>query len=309
MNLSRTPTKQQLTPILPSPKNNKIQVANQVQSLITDFTNPSCFASPLAPRGNELNPSKKRGLQSPDCTASPSIEDKLAVTEDKLMAAIQATQSIILESNKQLIGEVKNEIGELRVASEAANNKIKSLASVQNTILLDINKMKQERLNNTIEIVGVSSALLSTESPHTVLTNLFSSLKISCDSACITKVDKFFITVGGAKKGILSVTLSSYDEKKRIMDLKSQSDKENRTPIFFNHALTPQNRAIYNKARVLAKKCSVKVKVAHGNIYIRKEGDTRGTPMHSIDDVTRFESSLTTKATKTANQATNPADK
>lgn len=225
-------------------------------------------------------------------SADDAIGDEKQLTTNELLEKINFS---IAQGNAQLAEKLTNECGKMREVTNKLQNDVQALVTSQNAIAREVNEIKQEQLNNTIEIDGISSTLLNSSTLSEVFSDLLTSYKIQFDPKVITRVRKRDITVKGSAKSLLVVTFNSYEEKMKLFKAKIACDKIKRSSIYFNHALTPANRRIFMASRAAAKTSDqVSAYIAEGRIYLKLMGQSRGTQIKSLEDIDNFNASIKT---------------
>lgn len=207
--------------------------------------------------------------------------DQLAKIKD----VVSSENEILLSKFKS---EIKAEIGSVRLEQQKMANDLLNVRDMHRSLSSDLNNLKQEKLNSVMEISGVSSALLNAQSAADVFATLMTSFNISVPATSVTRIFSRDITIDSLKKKLLVVEFHDYDAKLAVMIAKQNFEKDKKPSIYFNHALTPQNRSIYNKAKDVARELKRKVKVARGRIYICKFGEKKGEHIKSIEAAAEF---------------------
>lgn len=257
-----------MKPVIRSPPSTNQTQLNMNQEKNLMYMSPSHLASPV-------NTAKRsaRDLLPPD--KSPSIDEKI----DKL-------GDLILDGNAKLQSHVTNEVGKLWKETGKLVTDVAALKLSHSSMSNDINDLKQQQLNSTMEVSGISTALFSSMAPLEIFNKLLDTYQISCS---VSRVYKREYKTGDVVKNLLVVNFHNYEEKLRVMRAKQDADKSKEVLIFFNHALTPTNRAIFMKARKVGKELKLQVSVAYGRIYIRRPGETRGRQLKSLEEIDDFQ--------------------
>lgn len=189
------------------------------------------------------------------------------------------------QSHESIYEAMKEEMGKVMKENARLMEEVNSLSSSVKLLNAEVNDLKQQTLNNNMEIVGINDSILNAKPPKEVFVDLLASKNIDCDMSRVESVRKRVINVVSGLKTLLVVTFKSYEEKNNVMIAKRKTDKDN---IFFNHSLTSKNRQIYMKTRMETKEMKMRVTVAHGKIYVRKDGQSQGTQIKSEDDLAKF---------------------
>lgn len=267
------------------------QQSNKPPTMPDQFSSPSTFASPS--NAIHTNPPKRKATEPAQQVSPPltrnDISELLKKGQEEQMSKIG---ELFLKGNTDLFervtSQVRVDIGKVTEEQQKLSNEFSALKRAHTVISSEMNDLKQEQLINTMEIVGLSHTLLSTEPPLIVLQNLLTSYGITFDATKIQRVFKREYTSNMVKKFLLCVAFNSYDDKMETMKAKQTRDKGKKTSIFFNHALTHTNRAIFMSARKLASTLNMRANVAYGRIYIKNVDQPRGTRLQSLEDVEKF---------------------
>lgn len=255
------------------------------------------ISTPTTIESIATNTPKSKRLNLEMVPASPTLQEQLQITTAKLTEFIKNSQAetaakisescaeLLQKSHQSMFEAVKEEIGRVIKENLRLTEQVNSLSTSLDLISAEVNDLKQQKLNNNMEILGLSDSIINAKPPKEVFADLLSSKRIDCDMSKVESVHKRDIKVVSGSKSLLVVSFQSYNEKFKVMAAKWKVDNDN---IFFNHSLTYKNRQIFMKARKEAKKLNMRATVAHGKIYVRKAGQSHGTQIKSADDLTQL---------------------
>lgn len=228
------------------------------------------------------------------------IKAAMSKSEDSIVQKlVPIVTNAFKNANADLLNMIEKKIDIVKAVVEEGRRTTQKISTIVDQLVVSctemqerINQLEQEKLNNSMEISGISSDLIT---PSTSLKNLASNLlksyniEHSIDS--LVSVHTKDVKIKNETSKLLIVTLPSYAEKSRMMRIKRQNEKESPVKIFFGHVLTHRNRYLFMRARRVAKPMGIQVYVAHGRVYMKNPGDLRGSLIKSHDDVDHLEQS------------------
>lgn len=222
---------------------------------------------------------------------SPTFDEKLKCFSDRIEKFIADSQAgmvvtlteLVNQANQQMFEVMKSEFEKIIKENARLTEEVNSLSTSFKILSAEVNDLKQEKLNNLMEIDGIDSSIINTKPPKDVLNDLLASNQIKCDMSHIERVSKREINTVNGCKSLLVVSFRSYEDKMKVM---MSTRKDN---IYFNHMMTPKNRALFLKSRKEAKKINQRVTVAHGKIYVKKFGQKHGILIKTEDDLNKLQ--------------------
>ncbi len=261
---------------------------NSVQEKLSKYAS-SQINSPIKRHHTEMEQEQSETQNDKKHCTDLSIPEQLVT----MVKHVMEQNNSLAEQFKSIKEDNKREYSQLREENQVIKKSVGQITRSQQIISKEVNDLKQESINNSIEIFGIDTTSFANKSPMDVFSDLLSSYEIPFNPMEVARIFKREITIANQKKSILTVSFKGYEEKMRIMRAKFEKDERRRAvSIFFNHALTPANRELLKKAKESAKKHGLRVSIAVGKIYMKKPGETRGTPIKSSEDIHKLEAEL-----------------
>lgn len=221
------------------------------------------------------------------------VAESIQNLTEQVTKAFNTANAEMLSTIEKKMDNVMSVVDEDRKTTQRISSNVDQLVVSGNEMQLRINHLEQEKLNNSIEVSGIpSNHFTRTTSLKQLASDLLKSYSIEHSFETFTRVYARDIKVNSENKKLLIITFANYDEKSRIMKLKRHNEKEKPVTIFFGHVLTQQNRLLFMRARKVAKSLGInQVYVAYGRIYMKNDGNLRGTLIKSHSDIDTIENS------------------
>jgi hypothetical protein len=199
-------------------------------------------------------------------------ETKIGLCEENLNEKINQLKEAHDESTKNF--HEKLEAG--RLANERIANDVSELQE-------KFNELEQEKLNSHMEISGLESLNVERcSSPIDTAKNVFEKLGILVNPQFISHAfTRHYTDKKGVNKSPLTVVFTSSEIMLKAISDKVNLDKGKKPSVFFSPVLTKRNRALFMRARQVAKNINAKAYVISGRIYMRRELDKRGVQIKS----------------------------
>ncbi|KAG5685129.1 hypothetical protein PVAND_014324 [Polypedilum vanderplanki] len=200
------------------------------------------------------------------------IQEQMSANNKIINDSITNTSIMLSNSLKVLTDQLlqlttKIELIETNVAD--LNNRVEAVEKlkVQNGSIKErkimMNMIKQNKIENTMEIVGLSQTVLNSErNPKQLAIDTIRSFQIPIDEQDITKASKKeieFTNSLGRKHKETRILVIFNEMKKKVEVMKMKSKIKDNNNIFFNISLTPTNAFIMRKAKQLTKGRNLKV--------------------------------------------------
>ncbi|KAG5675189.1 hypothetical protein PVAND_005113 [Polypedilum vanderplanki] len=234
-----------------------------------------------------------------------TLQDTMNSNNKKLESEISSINSNITTLSTQF-SALENDLKDAKVKVESvestANNALNQVVKCQQHIE---NKLKQLRLESTMEIKGIMANDFIAQPDHKQLAlQIIRSFSIDISDDCIEKVKCFDIphkTQNSLKDKILQVKFKDFEEKLNIMKAKNRIP-DNRG-IFFNMSLTKINRRLMSEARKICKNKGFKINLNEGTSRaIAKDGKI--FMLRDDDDLEKLRTFVATIATQSSSNST-----
>lgn len=207
------------------------------------------------------------------------LKDFVLTTYEKLLGKVHNLMDEDVTDNfaklkKDILGELTQLVTDISNIKEHQHN----VSSTQQDLSTRLNRLEQDKLNNSIEISGLSPAVTKSNK---------SASEIAAQVLKIYNVNDFqsaykrHFTINSEQKTLLVVTFKTYEEKMKALNMKRTMDTGKKCNVFFNHSLTKFNRSLYMRARFIAKSINLKVAISYGRVFVRNPDEKFGVHIKS----------------------------
>lgn len=172
---------------------------------------------------------------------------------------------------EEKIAPIKTDVCNVKSRLEVVEQKLMDNDRKNADIQKMFNIAKQEKLQNSMEIVGaeITPGLAKTTLKSEAI-KIIKSFKIEVNNEDISHVSMLTFNNGSTNSSsTLIVEFNKFDTKKKIMDEKKKI-RNGTNKVYFNHRLTADNRKLMAKARKVAKDKNFRTYLHFSKIYIKK---------------------------------------
>lgn len=218
---------------------------------------------------------------------------------DKILAAIAENNRTIKTSSdaqmakfEELSVTVSTQLTQMRSDVAKVVDRVDQHENDIESLKRRLNDIEQEKLASHIEIAGVAKTEIEKNSKNITAfaRNIIASFVIQFNQAVVEHA--FVRTIPKSDIPIIVVRLSSIEAKLHIMKMKRESDDQRK--IFFDHRLTPLNRALFSAARKATKEEGWKTFISSGRIFIARDNEKHR--IISFADIDKFKTHSTDPA-------------
>lgn len=237
---------------------------------------------------NQQKPVKKRkneGTEDGEMEGDDSVKNLVLMLGGK-MDQMMTQQSSLHGAFQEMKDEVNMKIANVEMKMDGVNTKVDNAVSQISHLQAEVNAIKQEKLSNYIDIVGISNADIeqSRHNPKQLALSVIGSFNIHVDTNAIQAA--FIRTVKNGTMNVLTVIMTSLSDKIRVM--KKKREWKGNTTIFFDNSMTPETRQVYMHARKKAKEGKLKSAfLRSGKVFISLN-NSQTALVKNIEEVERF---------------------
>lgn len=241
---------------------------------LIDETSIGVIKALIAEMGKEITDSIKKDLNANNKILTESLVNNISQLKESMNKINKRIEEEISAINTNY-STVSTNVAAIKNDLQSTKSKVETFETTTQIALNNVtkcqkyleNKMRQNRLENVMEIKGISPNDYSTHANMKELAiQIMKSFSINITAVDLTKAIAFDLfqskQPNSPKTKILQVTFKDFDKKIDVLKCKNQI--QDARGIYFNAALTPLNRRLISEARKMCKNKNIKLRLKDG---------------------------------------------